>query len=306
MTAIELCRTAALGGHVEQCDSCGHQRISLQFVPIEKLPKVPIAGARAVDGGSSSRTARYAVLPRRLHASPTRSPSSPTRTSRRSMTFCSAPRPRPFARSLPIPRTWGPRSASSRILHTWGQNLLHPSPPALRRPWWRHLAGRPAMGRLPARLLPSGPGAVPPLPPVVSARSGEGLPGRQAGVLLILAARSTNTRLSCATWLPVRTRRMGGLLQAAVRRAAAGAGLHRALHAPYRHLQQPPALASMRQGSFPLEGLPERQSTWHDDPHRRGIHPPLLAPRPARGFQRIRYYGFLVQSLSGAKAGALP
>ena len=28
MTAIELCRTAALGGHVEQCDNCGHQRIS--------------------------------------------------------------------------------------------------------------------------------------------------------------------------------------------------------------------------------------------------------------------------------------
>jgi Transposase zinc-binding domain len=28
MTAIEICRTAALGGHVEQCDACGHQRIS--------------------------------------------------------------------------------------------------------------------------------------------------------------------------------------------------------------------------------------------------------------------------------------
>jgi Putative transposase/Transposase zinc-binding domain len=27
MTAIEVCRTAALGGHVEQCDECGHQRI---------------------------------------------------------------------------------------------------------------------------------------------------------------------------------------------------------------------------------------------------------------------------------------
>jgi Transposase zinc-binding domain len=27
MTAIELCRTAALGGHVEQCDHCDHQRI---------------------------------------------------------------------------------------------------------------------------------------------------------------------------------------------------------------------------------------------------------------------------------------
>ena len=27
MTAIELCRTATLGGHVERCDSCGHQRV---------------------------------------------------------------------------------------------------------------------------------------------------------------------------------------------------------------------------------------------------------------------------------------
>jgi len=26
MNAIELCRTAALGGHLEQCDQCGHQR----------------------------------------------------------------------------------------------------------------------------------------------------------------------------------------------------------------------------------------------------------------------------------------
>jgi hypothetical protein len=26
MSAIELCRTAALGGHLEQCDACGHQR----------------------------------------------------------------------------------------------------------------------------------------------------------------------------------------------------------------------------------------------------------------------------------------
>jgi hypothetical protein len=28
MSAIELCRTAALGGHVERCDRCDHQRIS--------------------------------------------------------------------------------------------------------------------------------------------------------------------------------------------------------------------------------------------------------------------------------------
>ena len=27
MTAIAQCRTAALGGHVEQCDQCGHRRV---------------------------------------------------------------------------------------------------------------------------------------------------------------------------------------------------------------------------------------------------------------------------------------
>jgi hypothetical protein len=26
MAAIELCRTAALGGHMERCDECGHER----------------------------------------------------------------------------------------------------------------------------------------------------------------------------------------------------------------------------------------------------------------------------------------
>ena len=28
MSAIEHCRTASLGGHVEQCDACAHQRIA--------------------------------------------------------------------------------------------------------------------------------------------------------------------------------------------------------------------------------------------------------------------------------------
>jgi hypothetical protein len=28
MSAIELCRSAALGGHVERCQDCGHSRIA--------------------------------------------------------------------------------------------------------------------------------------------------------------------------------------------------------------------------------------------------------------------------------------
>jgi hypothetical protein len=39
MSAIELCRTAALGGHVEQCDACGHQRITYNSCRDRHCPK---------------------------------------------------------------------------------------------------------------------------------------------------------------------------------------------------------------------------------------------------------------------------
>jgi hypothetical protein len=39
MSAIEHCRTAALGGHVEQCDSCGHQRIAYNSCRNRHCPK---------------------------------------------------------------------------------------------------------------------------------------------------------------------------------------------------------------------------------------------------------------------------
>jgi hypothetical protein len=39
MTAIVRCRTAALGGHLEQCDRCGHQRISYNSCRSRCCPK---------------------------------------------------------------------------------------------------------------------------------------------------------------------------------------------------------------------------------------------------------------------------
>ena len=39
MTAIETCRTAALGGHVEQCDACGQQRIAYNSCANRHCPK---------------------------------------------------------------------------------------------------------------------------------------------------------------------------------------------------------------------------------------------------------------------------
>jgi hypothetical protein len=39
MRAIEICRTAALGGHVERCDGCGHQRIAYNSCRNRNCPK---------------------------------------------------------------------------------------------------------------------------------------------------------------------------------------------------------------------------------------------------------------------------
>lgn len=39
MRAIERCRTASLGGHVEQCDACGHQRIAYNSCRNRHCPK---------------------------------------------------------------------------------------------------------------------------------------------------------------------------------------------------------------------------------------------------------------------------
>jgi hypothetical protein len=46
MTAIEHCRTAALGGHVEACEDCGHRRIAYNSCRNRHCPKCQGAAAR--------------------------------------------------------------------------------------------------------------------------------------------------------------------------------------------------------------------------------------------------------------------
>jgi hypothetical protein len=47
MTAIEQCRTAALGGHVEACEDCGHWRLAYNSCRNRHCPKCQGAAARA-------------------------------------------------------------------------------------------------------------------------------------------------------------------------------------------------------------------------------------------------------------------
>ena len=47
MTAIEVCRTAALGGHVERCDDCAHTRIAYNSCRNRHCPKCQWMAAQA-------------------------------------------------------------------------------------------------------------------------------------------------------------------------------------------------------------------------------------------------------------------
>src|SRR5690242_3618618 len=46
MSAIEQCRSAALGGHVERCEDCGHSRIAYNSCRNHHCPKCQGAAAQ--------------------------------------------------------------------------------------------------------------------------------------------------------------------------------------------------------------------------------------------------------------------
>src|SRR3954468_292070 len=46
MSAIEMCRTAALGGHVESCEDCGHRRVAYNSCRNRHCPRCQGAAAR--------------------------------------------------------------------------------------------------------------------------------------------------------------------------------------------------------------------------------------------------------------------
>ena len=97
MTAIEVCRTAALGGQIEQCDQCGHQRICLPLLPKSPLSQVSVAGSRGVDPTTGKPNFSIASTSTLCSRCRKRLPRSPTRTRRQSTAFSSGPRPKPYA-----------------------------------------------------------------------------------------------------------------------------------------------------------------------------------------------------------------
>ena len=124
MSAIERCRTAALGGHVEQCDSCGHQRITYNSCRHRTCPKCQsLARAQWLEDRQAELLNGVAyfhvvfTLPEAIAAIALQN-----KTALYDLLFTPAPRLAHHRRRSP---TLGREIGFISILHTWGQQLLH-------------------------------------------------------------------------------------------------------------------------------------------------------------------------------------
>jgi hypothetical protein len=124
MSAIEVCRTAALGGHVEQCDQCGHQRIAYNSCRNRHCPKCQsLARANWIEQRKSELLdCQYFhvvfTVPQEIAAI-----AYQNKEAVYSILFRTAAE---TLRTIAAdPRHLGAEIGFFAVLHTWGQNLQH-------------------------------------------------------------------------------------------------------------------------------------------------------------------------------------
>jgi len=124
MRAIERCRTAALGGHVEQCDACGHRRITYNSCRHRACPKCQsLARAQWLE----DREAELLEVEYFHVVFTVPEPIAAIAHQNKRLVYdllfhASAETLRTIAAD---PQHLGAELGFLSILHTWGQNLLH-------------------------------------------------------------------------------------------------------------------------------------------------------------------------------------
>ena len=296
MSAIEQCRSAALGGHVLALRRLRHRSDRLQLVPQPALPEVPGQRRPALARGAPGRPAAGGVLPRGLHAAGADRRHRLPEQGRGLRPAVRGRRRDAAAPSPPTPSTWARASASTLVLHTWGSALTHHP----------HVHG----------IVPGG-GLAPDGERWVACRPGFFLPVR---VLSRLFRRrfleelhaAASRRASCsssastprwpmpgafAQWLaPLRQCEWVVYAKRPFAGPAGGAGLPVALHPPRGDLQQPArspwtsaASPSAGRTTGPRARTRHKTMTLGAEEFMRRF---LLHVLPG-GFHRIRHYGLL-------------
>jgi Putative transposase/Transposase zinc-binding domain len=124
MTDIERCRTAALGGHVEQCDTCGHQRIAFNSCRSRHCPK-----CQSLVRAQWLQERQAELLPVEYFHVVFTVPQAIAAIAYQNKAVVYDILFRATAQTLRTiaadPKHLGAEIGFIAILHTWGQNLLH-------------------------------------------------------------------------------------------------------------------------------------------------------------------------------------
>ena len=300
MSAIENCRSAALGGHVERCQDCGHSHIAYNSCRNRHCPKCQ--GAAAKDWLAARQADLLPVgyfhvvftLPAEI---------APIAYQNKAVVYDLLFRA--AAETLLTiaadPKHLGARIGATAVLHSWGSAMTHHPHVHMIVPGGgisldgtRWVSCRPGfllpvrvLSRLFRRLFLAGARRRPRGGPV-------GVLRRHRGSLPSCGLRQASRAAA--------TEELVRLCQATLRRARSGARLSRPLHPSRRHREQPPHRPRRTRRHLPLQGLPPQWAgaVPHNDAQPDEFIRRFLLHVLPKGFHRIRHYGLLASA--GCKA----
>ena len=258
MSAIERCRTVALGGHVARCEGCAYTVIAYNSCRNRHCPKCQGAAAREwlAERAAELLPVGYFHLVFTLPG-PIADIAYQNKAVIYDLLFKAA-----AEATLTIaadPRHLGARIGITAVLHSWGSAMTHHPHVHMIVPGGglcdrgeRWIACRPTF-------FPPRSRAFSAVPPALPGDARGGARGRPPQVLRRPRRTRRQSHIRCFSRAAAQDR-MGGPCKEAVWRAAGRTRLPVALHPPCRDLQQPPHRRRRDRRHVQMEGLPDRGS----------------------------------------------
>ena len=124
MSAVERCRTAALGGHVARCEDCAHEHIAYNSCRNRHCPKCQAGGGAGLAGAREAELLPGRLFPRGLHpAGRIADIAYQNKRGVYDLLFRAS-----AETTLTIagdPKHLGARIGITAVLHTWGSAMTH-------------------------------------------------------------------------------------------------------------------------------------------------------------------------------------
>src|ERR1700704_6164606 len=283
MSAIESCRTAALGGHVARGEACPPPTIAYNSCRNRHCPKCQGAAARE---WMAAREAELLPIPY-FHVVFTLPSTIGDIAYQNKAVIYDLLFKASSETMLTIaadPKHLGARIGITSVLHSWGSAMthhphLHMIVPGggLSRDGWRPL------DLMQAKLPPARARSIEAVSPFDAGEASGGTSSGQAAVPRLTRASG---RCQDIRGVPRSTQQeaLVRLRQAAVRRPESRARLSVTVYPPRRHLEPSPDRSRRAERQVQGQGLQDRRPrpVHDDDARRRRVHPPVPHPRAAQ------------------------